>query len=174
MSIWRSNGAPKQLSGVVKAAGPPRAKPRFDNVGLSPASLGSVLNFTRRFAALLMAVALALGNVAVCAGWMATPEARMACCSDEASCPMHKSDSPNSYSPTVTQAEADSCCGASEGDQSSQSSSTFASTISLTVLGTPRPLTTAADVAVGPTGTAFLALPPSHVPKHVLLSVFLV
>jgi hypothetical protein len=88
---------------------------------------------------------------------------------------MHKSDSPNSNSaPTVSQAEADSCCAASENDRSSQSSSTFASTISPAVLGTPRALPAVPDVAVRPAGTAAVPLPPSHVPKHVLLSVFLV
>jgi hypothetical protein len=88
---------------------------------------------------------------------------------------MHKSDSPNSSSArTVSQAEADSCCAASEDDQSSQSSSTFASTISLAVLGTPSPLPTAFDVATRAAGRAAVPVPPSHVPKHVLLSVFLV
>ena len=88
---------------------------------------------------------------------------------------MHKSDSPNSNSAqTVSQAQADGCCAASEDDQSSPSSSTFASTIPLAALGTSTPLSTLADVAVRPGGTATLPIPPSHVPKHVLLSVFLV
>jgi hypothetical protein len=113
--------------------------------------------------------------MAVCAGWMATPEARMACCADGEACPMHKSDSTNSASTQrVSQAEADSCCAASEDDQSSQSSSTFASTISFAVLGTPSPLPTASDVATRAAGRDAVPLPPSHVPKHVLLSVFLV
>ena len=127
----------------------------------------------------LVAVALSLpllaSNVAVCAGWMATPEARMACCTENGTCPMHKSDSPNSNSAqTVSQAAADSCCAASEGDRSSQSSSRFASTISLAVLDTPSPLPTISDIAMRAAGRAAVPLPPSHVPKHVLLSVFLV
>jgi hypothetical protein len=137
--------------------------------------LRSVLILSRRLSALLVTLALSAGNVAVCAGWMATPEARMACCSEAGPCPMHKSDSPNSNSSqAVSQAEADSCCAASEDDQSSQSSSTFASTISVAVLGTPSQLPTASDVAPRAASRAAVPLPPSHVPKHVLLSVFLV
>jgi hypothetical protein len=146
---------------------------------LTPGPRSSILRLVlilgRRLSALFLTLALAATQAAVCAGWMTTPEARMACCSEGGACPMHKSDSPNSSSAqTVSQAEADSCCAASEGDQSSQSSSTFASTISLAVLGTPSPLPTVADVAVRPARTAAVPLPPGHVPKHVLLSVFLV
>ena len=134
-----------------------------------------MLVFSRRLSALLLTLALSAANAAVCAGWMPTPEARMACCAEGETCPMHKSDSPNSNSAqTVSQAEADSCCAASEDDQSSQSSSTFASTISLAVIGTPRPLPIASDIAMRAAGSAAVPLPPRHVPKHVLLSVFLV
>ena len=88
---------------------------------------------------------------------------------------MHKSESANSNSAQiVSQAEADSCCAASESGQSSQSSSTFAPAISLAVLDTSGPLSTVLPVAVHRAGTAGVPLPPRHVPKHVLLSVFLV
>jgi hypothetical protein len=134
-----------------------------------------VLILSRRLSALLLTIALAVSHATVCAGWLATPETRMACCSDGGACPMHKSESAYSNpAQSISQAEADSCCAASEGDQSSQSSSTFASTISLAVLGTPSPLPVAPDVAMRQAGTAAVPLPPSHVPKHVLHSVFLV
>ena len=88
---------------------------------------------------------------------------------------MHKADSldPNSAR-AVSQAEADRCCAASEGDQSSQTSSTFASSMSLAVLGTPTLLPAAPAVDIGAARSAVLRLPPSHVSKHVLHSVFLV
>ena len=134
-----------------------------------------MLILSRRLSALLLTLALAASQAGVCTGWMATAEARMACCANGETCPMHKSDSLDSNSARpVSQAEADSCCAASEREQSSQSSSTFASTISLAVLGTPTALAPAPAVAVPANGSAVVPLPPSHVPKHVLLSVFLV
>ena len=123
---------------------------------------------------MLLAVALTSSHAAVCAGWMGTPEARMACCAEGGACPMHESGSPHAnVSHTLTQAEADRCCAASEDDQSSQSSSTFAAGTSIAVLGTSSPLITDTAVAARPTGTTD-PLPPRHVPKHVLHSVFLV
>src|SRR5688572_1798613 len=87
----------------------------------------------RRFPALVLTLALASGNVAVCAGWAATPEARMACCTDDGACPMHTSESGSSRS--ISQAEADSCCASSEGDDSTQSNPTVAAALSKAVLG---------------------------------------
>ena len=99
----------------------------------------------------------------------------MACCSEGRSCPMHESDSTDSKSVRViSQAEADSCCAASEDDKSSQSSSTFASTLSLAALGTPTILPRSpAGAGQRAAGSAIVPPPPSHVPKHVRLSVFL-
>jgi hypothetical protein len=133
------------------------------------------VTFSRRLSAVVLSLALLAGNLAVCAGWGATPDARMACCSKGGACPMHKSDSVDSNStPAVSQAEADSCCAASEREQSSQSSSTFASTIPLAALDTSTALPTAPTVAMPANGSAVVPLPPSHVPKHVLLAVFLI
>ena len=89
---------------------------------------------------------------------------------------MHKGDSHRSGSARVlTQAQADSCCAFSEGENSNQSNPTVASAITAAVLGA---------------GIAFPAYVPAlvlsdgwrtsaprrvaPVPKHVLLSVFLV
>src|SRR5436309_3910490 len=67
----------------------------------------------RRSAAFVAALAWCAGNVAVCAGWQATPEARMACCMDGTTCPMHKSDHrEHSSTHSVSQTQADSCCAA--------------------------------------------------------------
>ena len=115
------------------------------------------------------------GNGVVCAGWAATPEARMACCSD-GECPMHMGESPTSASKGVrTQAQADACCAVSEPTQSSQPSPTFTAAISSAELGSgiavliSSPRFAASD---GWRTTAPIALAP--VPRHVLLSVFLV
>src|SRR3954447_9528514 len=76
---------------------------------------GSMVCVIRRIAAVAAVLTLSLGNVAVCAGWHATPEARMACCQHDASCPTHKPESHRSGSTRhVTQTEADTCCAASE------------------------------------------------------------
>jgi hypothetical protein len=122
-----------------------------------------------------MTLALVAGNAAVCAGWSASPEARMACCTEGGACAMHEGDSHASGSHGLpTQAQADACCASSERESSDQSSPTLVVAISNAVLGTGVVLPpsvpalmlsdswrTAAPVRVGP------------VPKHVLLSVFL-
>ena len=118
---------------------------------------------------------LCVGNLAVCAGWQATPDARMACCQDESTCPMHKSGSHGSdVKHSVTQAQADDCCAGSERGQSSTSNSTFA--LSTTVAFAPAivPLIAPSNVPALQGWRAFVLLPVPPVPKHLLLSVFLV
>ena len=129
----------------------------------------------RRVSAVVLSLALLAGDVALCAGWAATPEARMACCADEDTCPMHRSDGQTEGDRAVTQAHADSCCAASEPERTDQSTPTFASTISSAVLGTATALPATLPVLVlrGAWQTP-VPLPPGPVPKHVLLSVFLV
>ena len=88
----------------------------------SSSILEPVLRFRRRLSAAVLAMVIATANGAVCAGWMPTPEARMACCSEGGACPMHKGESHSSGSERVlTQAQADSCCASSERENSSQS-----------------------------------------------------
>ena len=125
--------------------------------------------------ALALAVLISAGNVAVCAGWAPTPEARMACCSESA-CPMHKGDSQNSGSARViTQAQADSCCASAEHENSSQPSPTFVAAISSAVLGTGIALpATVPALVLSDSWRSVAPIPTAHVPKHVLLSVFLV
>ena len=72
----------------------------------------------------------------VCAGWLATPEARMACCAEGASARCTRVSWQSSASERVlTQAQADNCCASSERENSSQSSPTFATAITAAVLG---------------------------------------
>lgn len=130
----------------------------------------------RRAAALVVALTLGAAGWAECAGWQATPEARMACCSDSDVCPMHGSPEPGSGSGSlVTQAQADSCCAVSDADDSTPSAGAFA--LSLTAALVTSPLATLAPVTTPALLDAWRAqvpLPGAHVPKHVLLSVFLI
>jgi hypothetical protein len=148
---------------------------RFDS-GLSVEHPKKMLIATRRIATVLMALFVSAGNVAVCAGWAPTPEARMECCSGDGPCPMHKGESESGQSQhSVSQAQADSCCASSERDSSNQSSPTNVAAISSAVLGpgTVLPAHVPALVLSDAWRTvAPIASPP--VPKHLLLSVFLV
>ena len=134
------------------------------------------MRLAQRLAALALTFALMAGNDALCAGWMATPEARMACCLDGCECPMHKDDSHRSGSERVlTQAEADSCCALSEGKNSDQFSPTFVAAITTAVLGAGIVLPTNVPALVLSDGWRTSApIPVAPVPKHVLLSVFLI
>jgi hypothetical protein len=128
----------------------------------------------RRAASFVAALALCAGNVAVCAGWQATPAARMACCTDDA-CPVHKSDNhDHSSKRAVSQTEADSCCGiAAQQRNSAAAGSTFAASGVITLVPV---------AAFAASVSAFLPqewrtvvpLPVSSTPKHLLLSVLLV
>jgi hypothetical protein len=136
--------------------------------------LGSVVAFIHRLSALALSLTLLAGNAAVCAGWMPTPEARMACCSEGGACPMHKSGESDSKSSRVlTQAQADTCCASSNRD-SNQSSGTFVGSITLAVLGTATVLPTVAPSLVRTDAwRTAVPIPVAPVPKHVLLSVYL-
>ena len=120
------------------------------------------------------ALALAAGQAGVCAGWMATHEARMACCSDDGPCPMHRSESEDGPTRVVTQAEADRCCAASEHEDSTPSQSNAAFFVTLAVALSPIPGLLPAPEAHADIWRASVPIPASHVPKHLLLSVFLV
>jgi hypothetical protein len=129
----------------------------------------------RRIAAFVAVLALCAGNVAVCAGWQATPEARMACCMNGTSCPMHKSEGHDHSSKRgVGQAQADSCCAASaQRRDSAAAGSMFASSGAITLM--PAVLFTVPPTV--PASEEWRALVPrraSPIPKHLLLSVFLV
>ena len=134
-----------------------------------------MLRLIHRLAALALAFGLMAGNAAICAGWMPTPEARMACCAAGAGCPMHKGDSHHSGSHVPTQAQADSCCAASEGKSSRQSNPMFVAAITVAVLGAGTVLPANVPALVLSDGWRTSApMPGATVPKHVLLSVYLV
>ena len=134
------------------------------------------MRLVQRVAALSLMLGLMAGNAAICAGWLPTPEARMACCADGAECPMHKGDSHSSASERVlTQAQADSCCAAAEGQTSNQSNPSFVRAISAAVLGVwvIVPANVPALVLSDAWRTS-APIPIAPVARHVLLSVFLV
>ena len=134
-----------------------------------------VLTCSRRLSALLLTLALSAGHMVECAGWMATPEARMACCTKGGACPMHKSDSRDSGSPwTVSQSEADRCCAASEQDTAAPAASGFIFSVSLGVIPSPVQLVVPATAARPDAWRDLISLPGTPVPKYLLLSVFLV
>jgi hypothetical protein len=134
-----------------------------------------VTTLARRLAALTAALALCLGHLSVCAGWQASAAARMACCEDESTCPMHKSDT-NGFAPRpqLTQAQADTCCAATANrTQSSVSGHTFvlANLIALPAVADP---VVSVPVLALQEWRALAPSPVSPVPRHLLLSVLLI
>ena len=107
-----------------------------------------------------------------CAGWQATPEARRSCCEQNANCPSHKNDQDSRQ--VVSQAAADSCCAASEPDESSPSSTPFAASITVAVLQAAVPMLAPLPLDRPFETPELVGLRASPVPKHLLLSVFLV
>lgn len=130
-----------------------------------------VLPLSRRVSALVLTLALAASNAALCAGWMRTAAERMGCCSEGSTCPMHKADE-HGVAQAVSQAEADRCCAASESDGSPTASA-------LNVPVSLAPVQTVVRLVPPPlarveTRRARAPMPGTPVPKHLLLSVFLV
>jgi hypothetical protein len=132
------------------------------------------MTFGRRVMATALSVALVSGSATLCAGWIATPEARMACCSGEGRCPMHDGDHHGSNG-AVTQAQADSCCASSEQQNSGQRNTTVPLTIVSAILG-PGTVLPASVPALVTTDRWRMAvpIPTTLLARHVLLSVFLV
>jgi hypothetical protein len=135
-----------------------------------------VVRLVQRLAALALTFGLMAGNAGICAGWMPTPEARMACCADGGECPMHKGDSHRSGSGRVlTQVQSDSCCASAEGRHSNQSNLSFVTAITAAVLGVGVVLPANVPALVlSDAWRTSAPIPIAPVPKHVLLSVFLV
>jgi hypothetical protein len=100
----------------------------------------------------------------------------MACCADAGECPMHKGDSHRFGSGRVlTQVQADSCCASSEGQHSNRSNPSLATAITAAVLGVGVVLPANVPALVlSDAWRTSAPIPTAHVPKHVLLSVFLV
>jgi hypothetical protein len=134
-----------------------------------------VLRLLSRLAALATVVALAGGQLAECQGWLATPEARMACCANEHECPMHKAD-PHRSAPSlrISQSDADRCCATSEHGDSMPTSVKVTAVDSLALIPVglsgvvESPAIRFDGVSENPPS------PPTSLARHVLLSVFLI
>ena len=136
----------------------------------------------RRLLGLVAAIALASGQLGLCAGWSSSPEARHACCTQGA-CAMHTTQEDLADDPTrttggttahhaVDQSEADRCCGLSEQrDDPAPSAASVAPVVPLVLLTAPVALVVEPDAARrdnhGPHRSG-------AVPRHLLLSVLLV
>ena len=146
---------------------------RFDTPSTLPHPT-EVPALLRRLVALAAILTLCVGNVVLCAGWQPTPEARMACCKNGASCPMQKSEHRSDAQRTMTQAQADDCCAASSNQTDSPSAvSTF---MLANAAALPAIVAFVVPVAVPALQAwrAVVPLPTSPVPKHLLLAVFLI
>ena len=130
----------------------------------------------QRLTALAFVLCLTAGNGAACAGWLATAEARMACCAEDADCPMHKGDASGAGARRLpTQAQADSCCAVAESRNGGQAQPSPVPVISSVVLGIGvlLPATVPAIVLSDDWRTS-APVPSPPVPRHVFLSVFVV
>ena len=152
-----------------------RPRRQFDSVPAVEHPRG-IVKLARRLAALALTFGLMAGNAGICAGWLATPEARMACCADERECPMHKGDSHSASSHrAVTQAQADSCCASSERNNSERSNPPLVTAITAAVLGIGIVLPASVPALVlSDAWRTSTPIPVAPVARHVLLSVFLV
>ena len=134
-----------------------------------------LLNLGRRVSTTFLALILAAGSPAVCAGWLPTQEARMACCASDGSCAMHQAGSePAGDARPITQAEADRCCATSDQDDATSTPSTMALVVSLAPVPGPVPVLLAHALLRADAWRAAVPITTTRVPRHLLLSVFLV
>lgn len=125
-----------------------------------------------RVVALLILVVLPTSAWAQCGGWQNTAEARMECCAQEEQCPMH-AGTRASVSHDVTQQQADTCCARSERAPSTPSSSSQIAPVTFALVSTPVAvfLPNFEPLQIG--WQSFVPIAGSRIPRHILLSVFL-
>lgn len=127
-----------------------------------------------RVVSVIVALALTGGGVRLCAGWEATPDARMACCTKHSACAMRRR-AHDSKTTRVTQTQADACCAAADRPESTPSPAAIVvhpPLVAVAALFVALPAAPVPAYAWG-SGTS----PPivrSEVPRHLLLSVFLI
>jgi hypothetical protein len=121
-----------------------------------------------------MSLGIIAGVWRPCAGWEATPEARLSCCVRKAMCPMHKPGRDRAAM-TVSQADADTCCAASDRPPTAPASVTLVAAPPVV----PVLALFAEPPAIVPVTLADWHGPPPRLasrdlPRHLLLSVFLI
>ena len=133
----------------------------------------SVTGTLRRAATVLLALSVGTAGVIECAGWVASSEARMICCAS-GECPMHRLPEHAGAHHAMTQAQADGCCALSQGDRSTPRVpvGSFATALVGGLVAAREPL--AVPSVSRDAWRAHLPLPGGRVPRHVLLSVFLI
>jgi hypothetical protein len=132
-----------------------------------------------RLSALALVAALVVSPVVLCAGWSATPEARMACCNADESCPMNDADAdahagshPVHPPPAASQSAADACCAASERQSTT---SPMAAALGVPLADVHHPVSSVIPALPTPPAAPEMraaGLAPT-IPKHLLLGVFL-
>jgi hypothetical protein len=136
--------------------------------------LTAVLTSFRRIAVFVLTVGLVAGAWKPCAGWAATPEARMSCCERTPMCPMHARAG---HGPRVAvgQSDADTCCAAAERRDTPQPSAPAAvlAPVPMPVLAVFVELPSASTLWVDSRRPPPL-LASRQLPRHLLLSVFLI
>jgi hypothetical protein len=100
----------------------------------------------------------------------------MACCAEDGTCPMRRGHSDDSTSgKTITQAQADSCCASSEREESAQPDLANAIAPLHAVLGDGVVLPASIPALVlSDNWRTVVPIPSPPIPRHLLLSVFLV
>ena len=126
-----------------------------------------------RLVAVVVLVVLPTSAWAQCAGWQGTAEARMECCAQEEQCPMHAGTAA-SVRHTLTQQQADTCCALSERASSTPSSASQIAPVTLALVSTPVAVVLPDFEPLTYGWQSFVPITASPVPRHILLSVFLV
>ena len=126
-----------------------------------------------RVVSAIVALALTGGGVRLCAGSEATSDARMACCTKRSFCAMHRGH--DSKAPGVTQAQADACCAGADRPESTPSSAAIVVhpplvSVAAVFIALPSPPAPAREWGSA-TSPPFVR---TEVPRHLLLSVFLI
>ena len=124
----------------------------------------------RRFVAAALAAVLALGACGLCAGWEAVAEAGAA---EGATCPLHEA-SGDGIASGATQAAAARCCVASDQAESTPPESVFLPRVDLGQAVSLVPVVVHPAVVSRVAWRSLRPPPGDHVPKHLLLSVFLI
>lgn len=130
--------------------------------------LGVMGGVCRRLATVAMVLVTVTGHGAVCAQ-LASPADRMACCVDDARCPMHQQDADGTRS--MARTEVDVCCATPASGTTEPAVAPV-----VWVASTPRATTPAPWLLSDSWRRPYVASSPpaAAVPRHLLLSVLLV